>query len=80
VVLQLELLDGEGSTPKTLHADARKVADFGLRIATEEDFEERDLPVPAEIMLQAKAREKAEEKKEGSVRPDLHRLANFGDL
>ena len=52
VVLQLELLDGDGSTPKKLQADARKVADFGLRIATEEDFEERDLPIPAELRFQ----------------------------
>lgn len=74
VVLQLELLDGDGSTPKKFQADARRVADFGLRIATEEDFEERDLPVPAELRMQ---RQKRQEEHEAATQPDTTRLANF---
>lgn len=76
VILQLELLDGEGSTPKKMQADARKVADFGLRIATEEDFEERDLPIPAELRLQLERRQK---EKEAAGQPDTTRIANFED-
>jgi hypothetical protein len=78
VVLQLELLDGEGSTPKKLQADARKVADFGLRVATEEDFAEWDLPIPAEIRLRPHV-EDQDIPTESVASPNLAHLANFQD-
>lgn len=75
VVLQLELLDGNGSTPKKLQADARKMDDFGLRLATEEDFDQFDLPIPAELRIQM---QRNREDREASTGPNLQHIANFG--
>lgn len=77
VVLQLELLDGEGSTPKKLQADARNMDDFGLRLATEEDFDMRDLPIPAELRRQL---QQQQAEREASTRPNLQHIANFEDI
>lgn len=71
IVVDMDLVDAAGHIPRRHSADAREVKEYGLRLATEEDFEERDLPVPAEVKLLT-TREAA------SKGPDKRALANFG--
>jgi hypothetical protein len=66
-VVQMDLVDADGSMPRSLSADAREVDDYGLRLATEEDFTDRDLPVPAELRLQRTT----------AGAPDKAHVANF---
>jgi hypothetical protein len=72
VVVAMDLMDAEGNMPRAHAADARDVRDeYGLRLATEEDFEERDLPTPVEIKLRHQREAAAGE-------PDKDALDNFG--
>jgi hypothetical protein len=71
VVVGMDLVDADGSMPRYHDADAREVKEYGLRLATEEDFEERDLPAPVEIKLR-KQREAA------AGEPDKDAIENFG--
>lgn len=74
VVVDMDLVDANGSLPRSHAADAREVTEYGLRLAIEEDFQERDLPAPVEIRLQ---RQKAASANE----PDKDALDNFqGEL
>ena len=71
IILEMELLDENGSTPKKIKADLSRVVDFGLRPATEDDFDDRDLPVPMEVKLAPEPKEKKADA------PIVAHLANF---
>lgn len=74
VVVDMDLVDADGNLPRSHAADAREVKEYGLRLATEDDFEERDLPAPVEIQLQRQRAAAAQE-------PDKDSLDNFnGEL
>ena len=64
IVVELELLGEDGYTPNKIKAHLSELADFGLRAATEEDFDDRDLPVPAELHFATKKKELEEEEED----------------